>query len=565
MTAQRMSVDHDYLVGLIQRVDTSIPSLDWSDRDTVLVNYLQFLENFYLVEMPKLVAVYGQDAADAIQDKTSSAANYIVRWIHRQGIQGEDQSKTRHSVTAEEVERFDRIQTYAVQYSEIRDWENVAYEKFYAVEAVSASHLQATYQDEDRKCGQAAEWLLKGLQRLNGACQFDPSALVKDALGNSQSTEEFFVPVEHVRELMATPNPHFESLWRMDPSTSFKSFTLADFRAFWCAVYALSDIQTNLVRIVVAISGFPFNKVLLRMTRDAWLQKLQDLSRLALPKLEALLDLMVYESNQTETAEVALQPFFKLDDDSIVMSNFLVRTANAESNLFALWTRKYEKHYGSIASKKESWWVSQKRPELEKKGFLTRGPVVFSNKQKEHEGDIDLFILHPRSKVALCCQLKWYLVPDRFHDSNVEKVLEAVQQALDAVAWLKADPDRAQATLSIKKALLKDVELLPLVISRDWMLNGIRWSTDVPLVSEALFDYLLKLAPIENPLRALWECASQRTYLPVVGEDFSVRSRTIELGGIRLDYERLEGVPDVQWSPDRIKFPAIDNIISSSQ
>ncbi len=74
---------------------------------------------------------------------------------------------------------------------------------------------------------------------------------------------------------------------------------------------------------------------------------------------------------------------------------------------------------------------------------------------------------------------------------------------LDLILYNKAeaeDTNRAQSasSSSINKALYKDVLLLPLIISRDWMLNGIRWDDDVPVISEALFDFVLDSAPAED-------------------------------------------------------------------
>src|SRR5262249_53143996 len=151
------------------------------------------------------------------------------------------------------------------------------------------------------------------------------------------------------------------------------------------------------------------------------------------------------------------------------------------------------------------------------------GPVELSDKTGKREGDIDLFVFDRKNKVALCCQLKWFLIPDRFRNSNIEKVWEGVEQALHATEWLVLDADRVQATMGIKRRDYQNVEVLPLVRSRDWMLNGIKWSEDVPIVSEDLFDYLLDSAPEHDRLRAVWECLSQRTYLPIPNEDFYVR------------------------------------------
>ncbi len=556
MSAQSIKVDQEFLRGFIREADKSIPQLNWADRDSMLLNYLQFLEYFFLVEIPKFVTVHGQDTEDAIHDQTRSGAKHIIRWIHTQAAQQQVKPVKASAITADQIKQFWDIQSFAVKYSELRDWENVAYEKFYAVEAITQSHVRAYYQDEDRKRGQAAEWLLKGLQKIATPCQFDPTPLLRDVFANTEAPDKFNVPIDHVQDLINTPNPHFEALWRMDPATSFGDFTLAEFRTFWSALYCLSDIQTNVARIIASRSDFPFTKVLLRMDQPGWLDNLHELTSLDQAKLSLLLDLMLYNEAQAE-ADSGWQPLFKFHDGTIAMSNFLVRNSNAETNLFALWNSMHGAKYGPIAGKKESWWVKQKRPELEKQGYITRGPVVFSSKAGQPDGDIDLFVFHPKSKTALCCQLKWFLVPDRFRESNVDKVLGGVKQVKDAVTWLATDTDRAQSSLSIKKALYKDVLLLPLIISRDWMLNGIKWDDDVPVISEPLFDFLLDSAPADDPLLAVWECARQRTYLPTVQVDFTAKQRTIQLACTRLDYERLEAAPGVQWSKKRIKFPEL--------
>lgn len=333
-------------------------------------------------------------------------------------------------------------------------------------------------------------------------------------------------------------------------------FDLAEFRRFWTAVHSLATVQLNLAKIESEQSEFPSQKVLLRMSRAMWIEKLSVLTQLDHSKIEAMIALFVFHPEDLQS-DLALQPFVKLQNDDLILSNFLAKISSAEDNLFAIWKTRNPQLYGSIASRKEDWWVRQKRPEIEEKGFLTRGQVGIRGIDGQLAGDIDLFIFDIRSQLALCCQLKWFLLPDRFRESNLDKVMEAVQQALVATDWLKADLERAQATLGIRKKHFREVEILPIVISRNWMLNGIKWSDDVPIISEALFDCLLQRAPGDNPLRSLWECAKQRTYLPILGEDFSVCKRKIHLGEACFEYERLESSSGSKWKPDRITFPSL--------
>lgn len=544
----------DSLPAFFQQLDTGIPAFTWSQQDSVLLHYLQFLDFFYLVEVPKLVARHGKDAEAAIESRTACGAAYIIRWICDPSRTKGQSNLTIGPISQEEINQFADAQYFAVDYSECRDWENSIYEGFCAAEAVSDLHMKVRRQNDVRLRGEAFEWLMKKMHNQLAGSQFDPAPLVATAFTGLVFPDRFSVPDYRIDEYLAASNPRFNGLWRMDPDSSFDTFSLADLRKFWFVVYAMADIQLNLAR---QSSPFPFQKVILRHSYDSWLSKITTASKLDIAKVQSILNYFIYEPNEPAKSDAALQPFFRLADGQVILSNTLVRFSNIEDNFVALYIRKFPSEYGTVASQKEKWWIGHKKPEIAAKGYDVRGPFVFSNAQGKNKGDIDLFILDRKTGIALCCQFKWLLIPDRFQQSNMDRVLKGVRQAVDAIEWLKLDPDRAQATLGIRKKFYKNITLLPLLVSRDWMLNGLDNCGSVPIVSEVLLDCLLERAPSENPLLSIWECLKQGTYLPVIDEDFSLETKEIKRSGVILEYDSLTAISGKEWSPDNIHFPSL--------
>lgn len=179
MVSVSRSIDAEGLGAFLRKLDSAIPRICWAGRDTLLTDYLRFLDYFFLVGIPILVKTHGADAGCAIQSKTVSAACYVIKWICEQNhdANAELNSVAGMSLTDKLKEYYD-VHHFAVDYSEIYDWANALFENFYEAVLESEVYLSARYQSEDKMRGQAAEWLLKSLHEISEQSKFDPSRLL---------------------------------------------------------------------------------------------------------------------------------------------------------------------------------------------------------------------------------------------------------------------------------------------------------------------------------------------------------------------------------------------------
>jgi hypothetical protein len=110
-----------------------------------------------------------------------------------------------------------------------------------------------------------------------------------------------------------------------------------------------------------------------------------------------------------------------------------------------------------------------------------------------------------------------------------EKITIGLEQAFRASEWLKSNIPSLAQRIGFQADELKQFNFKPLVICKDNLPSGFLGKTDVPVINQQLFDWIM-IKPNQQDLRSLWQVADSMTYLPKLGVHYEKLSPTVKWG-----------------------------------
>ena len=109
--------------------------------------------------------------------------------------------------------------------------------------------------------------------------------------------------------------------------------------------------------------------------------------------------------------------------------------------------------------------------------------------------------------------------------------------------------------INIRADKLKQFDFKPLVICKDNLPSGFLGKTDVPVINQQLFDWIMG-EPHHRDLRSLWNVADSMSYLPKLGIHYENLSPTIKWGEMSFILKDVASRIIKRWEPKTdISFP----------
>lgn len=537
---------------LDERIDRGVPTqLNFPECNAAILHMLRALELYWL-NIERIRHAQGDAVAEVQLDIATDAAHLCFMWIHKL-VSVVRALTVSVATTTKDLEECKELVALAARYAEMCDVMGILWLNQVATTEVVSGEIELDY-TADQIRYQAAQWLWR--LELTPDVPFPKNAIdeLQKAIANltpesidqavlSKLDPAIFKAIHsHVIDLS-------NNLWQLPNSMDLSAFSTHEFGEFWTAL-----------RTIVGVHKFVFNGVVDRnidaavpvLTPKQWCEIIADMSGLTHDKVTAIIDYLTYDmsliqktGDKKHKTEAICLPFFKLGAQQLAASPLLVLNSSAERNLFDLAMTREGAKYDRLKESKESQWSEDLAARFKKYGLVAVPLLEYPG------GDIDLFVMDPKIKVALVVQLKWLLM-NRIKSGHVDDALTAFDQAKRAVRWIEENPKDAAERLKLTTIEVTSVQLRPLAVIKESLLNGFAVDPDVPLLNGTIFDALIDYT--KGDLNRLWQILfTEQSHLPVADRDFEVKEGFVPIDGksfgdVRFKRPELHALSRSPWN-----------------
>ena len=289
-------------------------------------------------------------------------------------------------------------------------------------------------------------------------------------------------------------------------------------------------------------------------TRDEWVAEISKYAGLESGIVEKVFDDLVYNRSlhkpRQKKGHVMYQPFIELGSDQIVQCNALVMMSVVEKCSWILTELLRPKVHGELKNLKESYWIDEEFKRFESAKLRVFPRIKYS--ADGDSGDIDVILFDVEANFALVAQLKWTTSLDNVAgvESDDNQYAEGVDQARRSLNWAETHRAELAERLGLEKSVLMSTTLRPIVISKETLPSGKFIATEVPVINEALFRWIMT-DPHDATLVELWKIADGCQYLPKEGVHFkNFDPLPIEWGRFKFELKDVAYQPtDCRWDP----------------
>lgn len=550
---------------LDKEIDSSVAtqSLLSQPRDLALIHLLRYFEDYVRLYALKTLADRGREAYLVTLKNGQDGMHFAVQWIfqHCPLPVTKTEYKTRNVIYQQAHDLHESAMNYSMVWSLMsmvlgkkataeRDRDGIIHIHY-------ANQLVADVEVADRLISAPDSPETKRDHRLSDLAAA-PSVFLKDvkirAVGAGKVMYDFptsvFDRIADDQRQMQSP------LWELDGKWNLGDYTISQFREFWVALITLCWIHhwvcVSSSIVGGSIVGGALDSVIMLARRKRWVNYLTKYSGLDVDIVEPILEDLIYETSLYESGQkqpdVTYQPFFRLDTDLLVLSNWLVLLSNAERNMWDLVSIKRPEIHSGLRNEKGRLWLAELKPLLKSYGLDPYGPIKFSFGSKS--SDLDLLVFDHTAKFGLGCQLKWLTTPDRIRDVKyTEHELEkGLTQAELSLRWLNSLPVELPRMTGLASDELREYEFQAVVLSKNTIGSGWVHKHGIPIVNERLLTWLLG-NPHRKRLRTLWQVGEGRRYLPKRGKHFDDKDIPVSFGNISFLGERMGAILIGAWDP----------------
>ena len=330
-----------------------------------------------------------------------------------------------------------------------------------------------------------------------------------------------------------------ETPWTLNPAWDVGGYTLAQYRVFWVHLQTFAFIHNlfcgwaaDRLPYPNGAIRYPVNSAIPVRDRDDWIKFICALTELDESVVGTIIDDLTLDFKllirtpaengkpANKLTDAVYQPFVPIGD-FLALNTTAVQSSNAERNHWDLLSVLRPSIFDSLSSKKESYWLDQLKPVLEKHGLKIRTIKV-------KDGDVDAMVFDEVGKFAVAIQMKFLMQPDRIKRKDIDLVRKGQTQIMQGVAWIKENLKLAAEKLKMKESELAEYNIQPLVLTKNSMLIGYL-PDEIPVLNEFI---LLGLLERTQPLsiRQIWLIAKHKLYCKNINTLYSEMAKTLTFG-----------------------------------
>lgn len=335
--------------------------------------------------------------------------------------------------------------------------------------------------------------------------------------------------------------------WSMNSEWNLGGYTFNQLKRFWFVLKGLCIVHDIALESVKNLEKQFDLRIRIRDTDD-WLNELAQRSNIDKNTVRQIVEDLTYDESFYELGKqkshVMYQPFFRFGNRKLALNSRIVRISNIERNAWSLISFLRPKLHSNLRNMKESFWIQEFQTKSESLGLKGISGIKFKT------GNIDLLIIDENLKFGLICELKWLTKSDDVKGTKAadEEITDGVGQALKSYEWLKSNIPVLSQRIGIKEEELKNFEFKPFVICKDDLPSGFLGKTEVPVIDQQLFDWVMG-KPHHRDLISLWNVADSMSYLPKMGIHYKNLSPSISWGKMRFILKDVATQAINRWNP----------------
>jgi len=324
-----------------------------------------------------------------------------------------------------------------------------------------------------------------------------------------------------------------ESSFHFPDDWSFRGISIDTFRKLWETVTALCQIHS-------ICHSFSLHKddlengiasIVLVNTKEWWLDLLMRIQAdIDGGDIEAAVDLLTYDPSLSKP-DPSLQPFIPLGENWIAVAPRFYLSCNHERNLMAFLAKNFSDEYNSTTSSLEETMLSDLV-----KVFCDFGFDVASRKRFRpglRLPDLDIAIFERSTSFLLIIEAKWVIaaadVGEKFERAKREK--EGIEQVRKLLHFVRNNLDSFWNVCFQKVPKPQRIEIAGCVAMRGFTGTSFNEDSLIPVVEESILKKQIReLCHIDE----LYAYMRDRSFLPVLGQDFSVSEATCDIGPFKV-------------------------------
>lgn len=342
--------------------------------------------------------------------------------------------------------------------------------------------------------------------------------------------------------------------WSMDPEWELGDYNFKQLKIFWSTLKVLCHAY-NIARSLIQDFEL-FASLSLRIrSKSEWAKDIKKWSGLPVDVVAQIIEDLIYNPSLSKRGEgkshVMFQPFFRFNAENLGLSNGIVQISNIERNAWSLTSFLRPKISDRLKNRKEMFWIRELSKKLQSIG-LEVFPDIKYKEGNNQKGNIDLLIIDKRINFGLACEMKWLTFTDDVSGKkrSDDVTLVGIDQADRACKWLESHITELAPRINYDEKILQNIEFKPLVINKDNLQSGFLKKSNVPVINEALLNWIL-FDPHNRHISELWKVADSLSYLPKRGKHYENIPAKIVWGDITFQIKSGAYRLKKRWSPKK--------------
>jgi hypothetical protein len=311
-------------------------------------------------------------------------------------------------------------------------------------------------------------------------------------------------------------NIYDDNIFTLPSNWNLGSYSIDEFRRMYKVILALSFIHL-LARGLAAELGcaaLGFYNGLIVISKTDLIRKISIFSSVKEKTACQFVEELTYGEQGIKNPDPALQPLFKIENDTYILMPSLLLGSSAERNYIVLMNRIPEKrqNYLKLVQEKEICLKGKIQSEITLPSIhYYSGKPNWTNSLP----DIDLAIISDKDKTVTCLELKWFICP-----SEPREVIEKSKEIQKGISQLLKLRDEFLYYPSYFQNLMKvddSYEFFFILLSENNIGLGVFQDKRIPVLKVSHF---IEQVNTLKDLREVSNWCIGHKYLPVQNQDF---------------------------------------------
>jgi hypothetical protein len=509
-------LNHDELCELDQRIDSLVPSFP------LLRTNRRAACRAILTELDALVQSYASDDDLAMRmlkyRGAYNAVDHALRWIFARCP--EQSAFVPDDLPSAALE----LLSFGKEYHYINVQMSLAFRGRNAIESLGRNQFRITSANSENQRLETARHLMAAAEfpdtsadaanlPLEVADSLQKEIRIIKIVGNQLL---YSIPMETYQTAFEVMEGRRLYRFSMNPEWDLGGYSFGELGQVWNTLKVLEALHQ------IALQKLPRQQDRRRLnlkvkSRKAWIDEISMYSHLDASVTRRVFNDLIYNPALHrpghKKGHVMYQPFIELRTDEIAQSNALVMMTIVEKCSWILTELLRPKIHSKLKNEKERYWIEQEFTRYASDRVALYPHLSFTYESKP--GDIDLLLHDTTENFILIAQLKWTTALDNVAGvaSDDTQYANGVSQARRALSWAEENRRDLGRRIGISELDIASTTFRPIVIAKESLPSGTFHNSDVPVINEALFRWIM-MEPHRATLRQLWELARKADFLP---------------------------------------------------